>query len=157
MRCRVCEPQVVATECPACDKPALITEIGDRYLHTDGSTSEGCQKLIGKALSIVASRERDMDRLRMAVVQEAPVGVCATHVGQPPGARAALLKLVAGDRVTHDQFGPGVVAEVKGAGATAEAKVNFEEGGLRRLLLRYAPVHLVAPPSFDDLLKEIKK
>jgi DNA helicase-2/ATP-dependent DNA helicase PcrA len=49
--------------------------------------------------------------------------------------------LTVGDRVTHDAFGMGVVTELRGAESSAEAYVDFgEDVGLKRLLLRYAPI-----------------
>ncbi|WP_030154814.1 DNA helicase PcrA [Streptomyces sp. NRRL S-244] len=51
-----------------------------------------------------------------------------------------VIALSVGDRVTHDQFGLGTVMEVKGAGADAQATVDFGDDKPKRLLLRYAPV-----------------
>ncbi|MEU2449715.1 DNA helicase PcrA [Streptomyces sp. NPDC012765] len=51
-----------------------------------------------------------------------------------------VISLVVGDRVTHDQFGLGTVMEVKGAGADAQATIDFGDDKPKRLLLRYAPV-----------------
>uniref|UniRef100_A0AAU2JUL5 ATP-dependent DNA helicase n=1 Tax=Streptomyces sp. NBC_00049 TaxID=2903617 RepID=A0AAU2JUL5_9ACTN len=51
-----------------------------------------------------------------------------------------VINLVVGDRVTHDQFGLGTVMEVKGAGADAQATIDFGDDKPKRLLLRYAPV-----------------
>ncbi|MCY0956369.1 ATP-dependent DNA helicase [Streptomyces sp. H27-H5] len=51
-----------------------------------------------------------------------------------------VITLVVGDRVTHDQFGLGTVMEVKGAGADAQATIDFGDDKPKRLLLRYAPV-----------------
>ncbi|WP_328918598.1 ATP-dependent DNA helicase [Streptomyces griseoaurantiacus] len=48
--------------------------------------------------------------------------------------------LSVGDRVTHDQFGLGTVVSVSGAGAKAEATIDFGDTKPKRLLLRYAPV-----------------
>ncbi len=48
--------------------------------------------------------------------------------------------LAAGDRVTHDTFGLGTVVSVEGAGAQAVASIDFGSQGVKRLLLRYAPV-----------------
>ncbi|MGN6251107.1 MAG: DNA helicase PcrA [Marmoricola sp.] len=45
-----------------------------------------------------------------------------------------------GDKVTHDTFGLGTVVTVEGAGANAVASVDFGSDGVKRLLLRYAPV-----------------
>ncbi|MGG8409792.1 3'-5' exonuclease, partial [Streptomyces sp. 12297] len=51
-----------------------------------------------------------------------------------------VIALVVGDRVTHDQFGLGTVMEVTGAGADAQATIDFGDAKPKRLLLRYAPV-----------------
>jgi DNA helicase-2/ATP-dependent DNA helicase PcrA len=56
-----------------------------------------------------------------------------------PGNRE-LVHLEPGDRVTHDAFGLGTVIEVEGSGDKSVAKVDFRDQGVKRLLLRYAPV-----------------
>ncbi|MEO8828165.1 DNA helicase PcrA [Lapillicoccus sp.] len=49
--------------------------------------------------------------------------------------------VVPGDRVTHDKFGLGTVLRVEGEGDKSMAHVDFGEvEGVKRLLLRYAPV-----------------
>jgi DNA helicase II / ATP-dependent DNA helicase PcrA len=45
-----------------------------------------------------------------------------------------------GDRVTHDSFGLGTVVSLEGAGENAVASIDFGSSGVKRLLLRYAPV-----------------
>ncbi|KQT94157.1 ATP-dependent DNA helicase PcrA [Marmoricola sp. Leaf446] len=45
-----------------------------------------------------------------------------------------------GDRVQHDSFGLGTVIALEGAGDNAVASVDFGTEGVKRLLLRYAPV-----------------
>ncbi|MCX6397166.1 MAG: DNA helicase PcrA [Propionibacteriales bacterium] len=45
-----------------------------------------------------------------------------------------------GDRVTHDSFGLGTVVTVEGAADKAVASIDFGADGVKRLLLRYAPV-----------------
>ncbi|HEX5772615.1 MAG TPA: DNA helicase PcrA [Nocardioidaceae bacterium] len=45
-----------------------------------------------------------------------------------------------GDRVVHDSFGMGTVVSLEGAGDKAVASIDFGSGGVKRLLLRYAPV-----------------
>ncbi|MEV0000164.1 DNA helicase PcrA [Streptomyces sp. NPDC050848] len=51
-----------------------------------------------------------------------------------------VIALQVGDRVTHDQFGLGTVMQVTGAGADAQATIDFGDEKPKRLLLRYAPV-----------------
>jgi DNA helicase-2/ATP-dependent DNA helicase PcrA len=48
--------------------------------------------------------------------------------------------LAAGDRVQHDTFGLGTVVTTEGDGDKAVASIDFGSEGVKRLLLRYAPV-----------------
>jgi DNA helicase-2/ATP-dependent DNA helicase PcrA len=52
----------------------------------------------------------------------------------------AIPSLDPGDRVTHDTFGLGTVVALEGAGDNAVASIDFGGDGVKRLLLRYAPV-----------------
>ena len=57
-----------------------------------------------------------------------------------PGNRP-VISLDAGDKVTHDSFGVGTVVRVEGHGERAMAHIDFGgDTGVKRLLLRYAPV-----------------
>ena len=51
-----------------------------------------------------------------------------------------VISLTPGDRVVHDSFGMGTVVAVDGEGEKSVASVDFGSGGVKRLLLRYAPV-----------------
>ncbi|WGL51746.1 DNA helicase PcrA [Nocardioides sp. BP30] len=48
--------------------------------------------------------------------------------------------LVPGDRVTHDTFGLGSVVSIEGVADKTVASIDFGTQGVKRLLLRYAPV-----------------
>jgi DNA helicase-2/ATP-dependent DNA helicase PcrA len=48
--------------------------------------------------------------------------------------------LAPGDRVAHDTFGLGTVVTVEGVADKAVASIDFGSEGVKRLLLRYAPV-----------------
>ena len=48
--------------------------------------------------------------------------------------------LTPGDRVVHDSFGMGTVVTVEGVGDRSVASIDFGSEGVKRLLLRYAPV-----------------
>ncbi len=56
------------------------------------------------------------------------------------GKKREVPSLEPGDRVTHDTFGLGSVVTVEGAGDRAVASIDFGSSGVKRLLLRYAPV-----------------
>ena len=51
-----------------------------------------------------------------------------------------VVSLAAGDRVTHTKFGLGTVVSTAGAGDKSDATIDFGTAGVKRLLLRYAPV-----------------
>ena len=51
-----------------------------------------------------------------------------------------VISLAPGDRVVHDSFGMGTVVTVDGEGEKSVASVDFGSGGVKRLLLRYAPL-----------------
>ncbi|MEJ1921828.1 ATP-dependent helicase [Microbacterium sp. KHB019] len=50
------------------------------------------------------------------------------------------LELVAGDRIRHDDFGEGRVDAVTGEGAKRIAHVRFDSAGLKKLLIKIAPI-----------------
>jgi DNA helicase II / ATP-dependent DNA helicase PcrA len=51
-----------------------------------------------------------------------------------------VVSLAAGERVTHQRFGLGTVVSTSGVGDKSEATIDFGSAGVKRLLLRYAPV-----------------
>ena len=50
------------------------------------------------------------------------------------------LELAAGDRIRHDDFGEGRVDAVTGEGAKRIAHVRFDSAGLKKLLIKIAPI-----------------
>jgi DNA helicase II / ATP-dependent DNA helicase PcrA len=54
--------------------------------------------------------------------------------------KRAVPSLAPGDRVLHDSFGMGSVVAVEGVADKAVASIDFGSQGVKRLLLRYAPV-----------------
>lgn len=52
----------------------------------------------------------------------------------------AIPSLEPGDRVVHDSFGMGTVVAVDGVAEKSVASIDFGSEGVKRLLLRYAPV-----------------
>ncbi len=82
----------------------------------------------------------DWQRLESTVTSPTAVAAMAARPGvRSPGNRT-VIHLEPGDRVTHDTFGMGSVVAVEGAGDRAVASIDFRTGGVKRLLLRYAPV-----------------
>jgi DNA helicase-2/ATP-dependent DNA helicase PcrA len=66
--------------------------------------------------------------------------------GSPPRRRdtdTPVISLSPGDRVRHERFGVGTVVTVSGVGDKSDAAIDFGEAGVKRLLLRYAPVERI--------------
>jgi DNA helicase-2/ATP-dependent DNA helicase PcrA len=82
----------------------------------------------------------DWQRAESSVTSTPAVArVAARPTTKSPGNRP-IITLVPGDRVTHDTFGVGTVVSVNGVAEKADATIDFGSEGLKRLLLRYAPV-----------------
>jgi len=64
----------------------------------------------------------------------------ALRLGDRVVGTGPVMGLEAGDRVTHQKFGLGTVVETAGSGDKSEATIDFGSAGVKRLLLRYAPV-----------------
>ncbi len=52
-------------------------------------------------------------------------------------------KLVVGNLVKHIRFGTGEVLKIEGAGADVKAEINFQHGGVKKLLLRFAKLEVI--------------
>ncbi|MDE3009108.1 MAG: UvrD-helicase domain-containing protein [Acidobacteriota bacterium] len=71
----------------------------------------------------------------------------AFGTGAAPPARstgAELLGLQSGERVRHERFGLGTVVMVEGEGLRARARVNFDNHGVKQLVLAMTPLGRVA-------------
>ncbi|QFG69135.1 DNA helicase PcrA [Ornithinimicrobium pratense] len=79
------------------------------------------------------------DTRRAAVVRLDPRG-SAPRKERSEAETAELDALSDGDRVNHDTFGLGTVVRVEGTGRHRMAHVDFGEAGVKRLLLRVAPL-----------------
>ncbi|MGS4344253.1 ATP-dependent helicase [Myroides odoratus] len=52
--------------------------------------------------------------------------------------------LVVGQRVMHERFGQGTILNLEGVGADRKAEINFDVGGIKKLLLRFAKLQVLA-------------
>jgi len=52
-------------------------------------------------------------------------------------------KLVVGNIVKHIRFGTGEVMKIEGTGADIKAEINFQHGGIKKLLLRFAKLEVI--------------
>jgi hypothetical protein len=97
--------------------------------------------------------DASLARLTVGLVLPAIIFLIETHEQRTaPGAekprmevRPATPDLRVGSIVAHDSFGEGRVAEVSGEGTRLVATVDFGDVGVKRLLVRYAPLRVVSP------------
>jgi DNA helicase-2/ATP-dependent DNA helicase PcrA len=53
------------------------------------------------------------------------------------------LNLSVGTIVEHVRFGKGNITKIEGMGADTKAEINFANGGLKKLLLRFAKLKVL--------------
>jgi DNA helicase-2/ATP-dependent DNA helicase PcrA len=70
----------------------------------------------------------------------APSSSSTLRLGDRVVGTGPVMGLEEGDRVTHQKFGLGTVVSTAGGGDKSEATIDFGSAGVKRLLLRYAPV-----------------
>ena len=60
-----------------------------------------------------------------------------------PVATGDIPDVAIGNTILHERFGKGVVIEIEGSGADRKAKVRFENGGEKTLILRFAKFKII--------------
>lgn len=70
-----------------------------------------------------------------------PVNTASTSTG---GGDASNSGLHVGQRVMHERFGQGLILNLEGVGADRKAEINFDVGGIKKLLLRFAKLQVLA-------------
>lgn len=63
---------------------------------------------------------------------------------KPASSNETGIKLQAGDRVEHMRFGKGKVLGLEGTGQDRKAEIDFENGGIKKLLLRFAKLKMLS-------------
>ena len=82
----------------------------------------------------------DWQRSESSPASTPAIAALAVRPGASSPGNRTVVSLQPGDRVSHDTFGLGTVVSTAGAAEKAEATIDFGTGGVKRLLLRYAPV-----------------
>ena len=85
--------------------------------------------------------EREEPRRQQPAQARVAARALATGTLRGGAGNRPIPSLESGDRVSHDVFGLGRVVAVRGDGDKAQAEIDFGgEHGMKRLLLRYAPL-----------------
>ena len=72
-----------------------------------------------------------------------PVGTAADAIPETPKPGRPSTELRTGDRVTHSQFGDGIVVSCKDVSDDHEVVVAFDGQGVKRLLMSFAHLEKV--------------
>jgi len=102
----------------------------------------------GSPWASAVSKRKGAPASQRPTSSQATITNISTKLGSPaarfgsatPKTDPAALNLAVGDRVTHDAYGLGKVVGLEGAGKNAVAQVDFGADGIKRLLLRFAPI-----------------
>ncbi len=65
------------------------------------------------------------------------------QLGQPVGTDTASPDVKEGSLVDHSRFGRGTVLKIEGTGQDKKAEIRFEQGDVKKLLLRFAKLRLL--------------
>lgn len=65
------------------------------------------------------------------------------QLAEPSGSVGDMPNLVEGCQVDHMRFGRGKVLKIEGIGQDQKAEIHFEQGGVKKLLLRFAKLRML--------------
>jgi len=118
----------------------FIDEIDEEYLDILTSVNENKFKPLIRAKE---SNEPSFNKLRFKKVIAKPKGNFKKIQENSNNSNLFDNKLVVGNIVEHIRFGNGEVVNIEGRGADIKAEINFENGGLKKLLLRFAKLKII--------------
>ena len=118
----------------------FIDEIDEEYLDILTSVNENKFKPLIRAKE---SNEPSFNRLRFKKVIAKPKGNFKKIQENSNNSNLFDNKLVVGNIVEHIRFGKGEVVNIEGRGADIKAEINFENGGVKKLLLRFAKLKII--------------
>ena len=118
----------------------FIDEIDEEYLDILTSVNENKFKPLIRAKE---SNEPSFNKLRFKKVIAKPKGNFKKIQENSNNSNLFDNKLVVGNIVEHIRFGNGEVVNIEGRGADIKAEINFENGGVKKLLLRFAKLKII--------------
>ena len=116
----------------------FIEEINDEYL--DILTTQNIN--IYRSLNN-KQNEPSFNKLRFKKVIEKPKGNFTRINKSSQKSNLFDNKLIVGNIVEHIRFGRGEVVKIEGKGSDLKAEINFKNGGLKKLLLRFAKLKII--------------
>ena len=131
----------------------FIEEIDEKYIDYLTPISENRYKPL-LDVDIFDEVDRSKLRLRKPIAGTAPQIPTANNLRKlrkiKPATSSASkdinlkeLNLAVNSVVKHVRFGKGYITKIEGVGADTKAEINFENGGLKKLLLRFAKLEVI--------------
>jgi len=118
----------------------FIDEINEDYLDILTSINENKFKPL---VSSKPNNEPSFNKLRFKKVIAKPKGIFKKLKENSNKSNLFDSNLVVGNLVEHIRFGKGEVVNIEGRGADIKAEIKFENGGLKKLLLRFAKLKII--------------
>ena len=118
----------------------FIDEINEEYLDILTSINENKFRPLIRTKS---NNEPSFNKLRFKKVTPKPKGNFKKLLDNSNKSNLFDNKLVVGNVVEHIRFGKGEVINIEGRGADVKAEIKFENGGLKKLLLRFAKLKII--------------
>ena len=119
----------------------FIDEINEEYLDILTPINENKFKPL---IRLTPNHEPSFNKLRFKKVTAKPKGNFKKIQETSNKSNLFDNKLVVGNVVEHIRFGKGEVVNIEGRGADVKAEIKFENGGLKKLLLRFAKLKIIA-------------
>ena len=118
----------------------FIDEINEEYLDILTSVNENKFRPLVRSTT---NSEPSFNKLRFKKVTPKPTGNFKKLQENSNKSNLFDNKLVVGNVVEHIRFGKGEVINIEGRGADVKAEIKFENGGLKKLLLRFAKLKII--------------
>jgi len=118
----------------------FIDEINEEYLDILTSVNENKFRPLVRSTT---NSEPSFNKLRFKKVTPKPKGNFKKLQENSNKSNLFDNKLVVGNVVEHIRFGKGEVINIEGKGADVKAEIKFENGGLKKLLLRFAKLKII--------------
>ena len=118
----------------------FIDEINEEYLDILTSVNENKFRPLVRSTT---NSEPSFNKLRFNKVIAKPKGNFKKLQENSNKSNLFDNKLVVGNVVEHIRFGKGEVINIEGRGADVKAEIKFENGGLKKLLLRFAKLKII--------------
>jgi DNA helicase-2/ATP-dependent DNA helicase PcrA len=123
-----------------CEPSRFLQEIDPKYLDMNTqSMSKSPETSRYHRESVVSSKE-PVTKTKIFTTPKAQIPLPPEDPNFIPGDIAALQ---VGNRVQHQRFGTGTVVEIEGNGDSRKAKVNFDQIGIKTLVLKFAKMRIL--------------